>query len=261
VNPVGVNVSLTVSEIPKPVILAVKNAASWQPGGIAPGENVVLGGTGIGPTAIAGAVLTPDGKFATTLADTQVMFGNVAAPLIYASAGQTAVMVPYEVAGQPSVQVKVIYKGVASDPVTYRVAAAAPGFYTLNQAGSGPGVIFNQDYKVNGPAAPAAIDSVVGLYMTGEGLTQPASTTGGIAPSDGTGLNKPPLNVTATVGGLTAKVEYYGSAPGIIYGVMQVNVRIPTGVSSGPQPILITMGTSTTAISYTTQQAVTVQVK
>jgi uncharacterized protein (TIGR03437 family) len=261
VNPVGVNVTLTVSEIPKPVILAIKNAASWQPGDIAPGENVVIGGTGIGPASLAGAVLTSDGKVATTVADTQVMFGNVAAPLIYASAGQTAVMVPYEVAGQPSVQVKVIYKGVASDPVTYSVTAAAPGFYTLNQAGSGPGVIFNQDYSLNGPAAPAPAKSWVGLYMTGEGLTQPASTTGGIAPINGTGLNKPPLNVTATVAGMPAKVEYYGSAPGIIYGVMQVNVTIPDGTPSGPQPILITLGTSTTPVSYTTQQGVTVQVK
>ena len=55
------------------------------------------------------------------------------------------------------------------------------------------------------------------------------------------------LPVTATVGGVPATVEYYGSAPGIIYGVMQVNIRIPANAPSGPNvPIVIMVGNTPT---------------
>jgi uncharacterized protein (TIGR03437 family) len=50
-------------------------------------------------------------------------------------------------------------------------------------------------------------------------------------------------------------VEYYGSAPATVYGVMQVNVRIPAGTPSGPQPIVINVG------SYSTQAGATVTVQ
>ena len=73
------------------------------------------------------------------------------------------------------------------------------------------------------------------MYMTGEGTTSPTGTDGGIAAFNGTPLAKPILPVTATVGGIPATVEYYGSAPSIIYGVMQVNVRIPANAPSGAE--------------------------
>jgi len=61
--------------------------------------------------------------------------------------------------------------------------------------------------------------------------------------------------VTATVGGIPAEVQYYGSAPGLIYGVMQVNVKIPGNAPSGASEILIKVG------SFITQSGVTVAVQ
>jgi uncharacterized protein (TIGR03437 family) len=176
-----------------------------------------------------------------------VLFDGVAAPIIYASAGQTSVMVPYGVAGRPTTNIVVEYLGVQSNALPYSVASSSPGIYTANASGSGQGAILNQDYSVNSAANRAAVNSVVAVYMTGEGTTQPASPDGAVAPINGTGLFKPVLPVTATVGGVPAKIEYYGSAPGIVYGVMQVNVRIPAGTPSGPNvPIVITVGTNST---------------
>ncbi len=237
-----VTVKLAVTAAPTPVIAAVSNTASGFIGAVSPGEEVSLFGTNFGPSTITNA--TPaNGAFPTTLANTQVLFDGVAAPIIGVVSGQVNVMVPYGVSGRATTTVQVSYLGVASAGITYNVTQTVPGIYTLNQQGTGQGAIVNQTGIVNGASAPALKNSVVQIYMTGEGVTSPPSPTGQVAPTDGTGLNHPLLTVTATVGGIPATVQYQGSAPGIVYGVMQVNVVIPPNAPSGNVPIVVTVGT------------------
>lgn len=253
-TPVVVNVTLSVSSIPLPTIIGIRNAASGVTGSIAPGENITIYGSGIGPAATAYLQLAAGGKVSTNIGSTQVLFDGVtAAPIIYASDKQTSVMVPYEVAGRATTAITVVYQGVSSAPLTYTLVPTVPGIYTQNFSGSGPGAILNQDYSVNGPNKPAAAGSVVAVYMTGEGTTTPQAITGGVAPVDSTGLNHPLLPVTATVGGLSAKVVYSGSAPGYIYGATQVNIEIPAGLSAGPQPVVISIGSNPTPAGVTVQ--------
>lgn len=256
VSPTTISVSLVVAAVPKPVVNLVGNAGSYVAGGVSPGENIVIFGTGIGPATLAAGTLTPSGGFSTTTGNTQVTFDGTPAPIIYASATQTSVMVPYGVFGRTSTVIRVTYLGVQSDPLTYNVLLAAPGIYTLNQQGNGPGAIINQNNTVNGPGNAAPKNSVVAIYMTGEGATDSIPQDGAIA----TSLFHPRLPVSATVGGVSATVEYAGSAPGIVYGVMQVNVRIPADAPSGAQPIVVTFGNNTTG-TFSTQGGVTVQVQ
>jgi uncharacterized protein (TIGR03437 family) len=138
------------------------------------------------------------------------------------------------------------FLGVVSAAIGFNLVQTTPGIYTLNQAGTGPGATLNQDgVTVNGPGKPAAKGSVVSVYMTGEGQTTPGGADGAIIPSDATGLKKPNLAVTATIGDVAAKVTYAGSAPGIVSGVMQVNVEIPANApSGGAVPLVITVGTT-----------------
>jgi len=256
-NPVVVNVSLTVAAVPTPVISAVVNAASNQLTGVSPGENIVLYGSGIGPTPLVLVQqLTSAGKFPTTIGNTQVLFDGVAAPIYYASSTQTSVFVPYGVGGRAATSVQVVYSGVPSAAVSYTVAQAVPGIYTLNFSGTGPGAILNQDNTINALNNPAAKGSVVQVYMTGEGATTPGGTDGAIAGAPGYPLATPILQpVTATVAGLAAVVNYSGSAPGSIYGFMQVNITLPASTPSGVQPVVIKIGT------YSTQAGVTLAVK
>lgn len=258
-TPVTINVGLTVQSIPTPVIGKVTNAASYATGSVSPGENITIFGTGIGPTTLAGAALTPSGTLSTNVGNTTVTFDGIAAPIIYASATQTSVMVPYEIGGRTTTNIQITYSGVPSAALPYSVTAAVPGIYTQNLQGTGPGVILNSDnVTVNGPNTPAAKGSEIVVYMTGEGATTPASTTGAVAATTGNGLNKPLLQITATIGGVTVPatgIVYAGSAPGIVYGVMQVNLVIPSTVASGPQPITISLG------GTPTQSGVTVQVQ
>ena len=139
-------------------VSAVTNAASNLAGAVAPGELVVLYGSGLA------GVQT-------------VLFNGVAGPLLYATPGQVGAVAPYAVAGG-SVQVVVQSAGAASAPVAVAVAATAPGVFTADGSGRGQAAAVNQDGTRNGSAAPAAAGSVLSLYATGEGQTLPAGVDG-----------------------------------------------------------------------------------
>jgi uncharacterized protein (TIGR03437 family) len=220
---------------PKFTAQGIVNAASFQGGPIAPGEMITIFGSGIGPSPLAGYHLTGN-RFDSMVAQTRVLFDGVAAPIIYASSGQTAVVVPYEIAGQAATQVVVEYQGVQSSQVSVQVAAVAPGIFTVLFNGTGQGAVLNTDYRANAAGNPAARGSVVMVYMT----------LGGEHGQDGmiaTGAVQHPLLVTATVGGQSAQVQYAGPSPGSIWGLTQVNLMVPASVTPGNAvPLAITVG-------------------
>jgi uncharacterized protein (TIGR03437 family) len=47
--------------------------------------------------------------------------------------------------------------------------------------------------------------------------------------------------VTATIGGKNATVVYAGAAPGLVTGVVQFNLQVPTGVNGSALPIVISI--------------------
>jgi uncharacterized protein (TIGR03437 family) len=251
---VTATVNLVVGTPASPTVSEVANAASYSAGALAPGENIVIFGIGIGPPLLAGGTVT-NGVVDSVVGDTRVLFNGIPAPLIYVSATQTSAMVPYELSGVAAASVVVEYQGVQSAPIAYSVTLTAPGIYAQNSQGVGPGAILNQDYSVNQSSKPAPKGSVVAVYMTGEGFTIGA-VDGAIA----TGLLAPVLPVSATVGGVPATVYYAGTSPGIVTGAMQVNVLIPASAPSGAAvPIVITLGTGASAAS--TQSGITVAIQ
>jgi uncharacterized protein (TIGR03437 family) len=60
---------------------------------------------------------------------------------------------------------------------------------------------------------------------------------------------------TATVGGKTAAVTYYGSAPDNIAALFQVNVQIPTDLTTGIYDLVIQVG------NFGSQSGLTVAIK
>jgi endo-1,4-beta-xylanase len=95
---------------------ALVNAASYQGGGVAPGELVTLCHADFGPASLVGAQLDSKGLVSTNLGGTQVLFDGVPAPLIYALTGQSSAIVPYEVSGKQQTMVQYVFNGIASDP-------------------------------------------------------------------------------------------------------------------------------------------------
>jgi len=77
---------------------------------IAPGEVVLVNGGTVGPSPTVDGVIPVTGSsMATTLSTTTVTFNSTPAPILYANASQTAVVVPYEIAGSTSASVVVTY--------------------------------------------------------------------------------------------------------------------------------------------------------
>jgi uncharacterized protein (TIGR03437 family) len=245
---------------PTPQIAALDHSASFvsalgASGVVAPGEIVSIFGSSLGPSIGVGLQLASNGTaVSTNLGGTQVLFDGKAAALTYASAVQVNAVVPFEVAGKATTAMTVTYQGGTSLPNILNVQATNPGIYTLDGSGSGSGAILNQDYSINSVARPAARGSVVQIYLTGGGVTNPASTDAAITPSS---LPLPYLAnaTTATIGGLPAQVVYAGGAPGSIAGLVQVNATVPSGVTPGASvPVSVTVG------SWTSQPGVIVAV-
>ena len=239
-----------------PVLSAaeIKSAASYQAGVVAPGELVSIFRSKFGPASLVLSQFDANGRFASTLAGVQVLFDGVPAPIVFALANQTTVVVPFEVAGRATSTVTYSYQGILSNAVAVPVAPAVPGLFTSNSQGFGQGAILNQDNSLNSSANPEAPGRVVQMFGTGAGAFTTSVPDGELV-----GLPLPTLQapVTATVGGLPAEVTYQGPAPAQVAGVLQVNVRIPLGLS-GPQGVVLSVGGVST---QSTQGNVTVAVQ
>ena len=217
---------------------AVLNAASGIPGPVAPGEIVSIYGGAIGPKTGAGARLEPNGLLATSLGESQVLFDGRPAPLFWVQDGQINAQVPYGVAGQAQTEVEVVYKGYSRGRVTVPVAEAAPGLFAI-PGDPARGVIINQDWSVNSALYPAERNSIVTLFATGEGQTDPPGVEGKPATEP---YPRPRLDVSLTIGGFAAEILYAGAAPGFA-GLMQINARVPGAfLPSGIQPVVLKVG-------------------
>jgi uncharacterized protein (TIGR03437 family) len=148
----------------------------------------------------------------------------------------------------------IAYAGQTSTAYQLSLATAAPGLFAQNASGSGAGAILNQNNSLNGPSHPAAKGSIVQVYMTGEGQTTPLGVTGAI-----TTVTLPFPQVTPApvqpiqvwIGGQPALSTYAGEAPGMVAGVMQLNVQIPANAPSGPLAIQVSAGGNMSQIGIT----------
>jgi len=221
------------------VIGDVVNSASSMSGPVAPGELVVIYGSGLGPTELAGAQVDSSGKISTNVAGTQVLFNNLAAPLIYTRADQVAAVVPNALAGETTVDVQVKYQGQSSPTFSTSVTDTAPGIFTLDQSGQGQGAILNQDTTVNSAANPAARGSIISLWATGQGQSDPDWAEDVLASDP---LPQPKNKVNVNIGGQWAQILYAGAAPGLA-GVIQVNAKVPYGIKPGTKvPVVLRIG-------------------
>jgi len=209
--------------------LSIVNAASFEPGHplspigtVAPGELVSIFGLNLGPSNGIAAQLTQS-SIGGELAGTRVLFDGVAAPLLYVQANQINAVVPFAVK-QPSTRVVVETPAGSYGPVELPVDPAVPGMFAS--------AILNEDGTLNSPSNPAARGSVIVFYATGAGMMVPGMAEGSIAPLT-LPLPRLALGVSVLIGGQQAGIEYAGAAPGLVAGVIQMNVRVPQNAPAG----------------------------
>jgi uncharacterized protein (TIGR03437 family) len=233
--------SPNVLPVPKPVVSAVVNAASYS-ADTAPGQMVVVFGSNLGPKQLDSKIVAGSNLVApAVMSGVRILFDGVPAPVVYVSEHQCAAVVPYLAGLKPLVNVQAEYQGVRSDPVPIAMGTTAPGLFTVNAQGSGQAAIHNEDgLTPNSTNAPARPGSVVVLVGTGEGATTPPGVDGRLAIDI---LPKPVASCAAEIGGLPATVEYCGAAPFNMPGLFQINARIDPSVAPGDAvPVRVIIG-------------------
>jgi len=71
----------------------------------------------------------------------------------------------------------------------------------------------------------------------------------GAAPADGTPVNslpKPLQNISVTVGGIPAALQFVGNPAGLV-GLTQINFYVPANIADGTQPVVVTVGSEASA--------------
>ena len=213
--------------VPVIAVNGIVNGASFSPEGIvSPGSIASLSGVDLAARIAAAASL----PLPTVLAGTQVLVSETAAPLFYVSPGQINFQVPAEIAAT-SVPVVVVSAGIRSAAAQLKLAPEAPGIFTVPPGGTGQGAVLNQDSSLNSGEKPADRNSVIQIFATGLGATEPALATG--QPAAAT----PPFNTTVQkpvvwIGGVQAEVLFSAAAPGFV-GLCQVNARVPAAAPAG----------------------------
>lgn len=208
------------------------NGASLSPGPISPGE-----------------IVTFLGSFSS--APSGVLINGATAPIIASNSKQVNTVVPFALDLSKPADVQ-IQAGQASTHLTLPVATASPGIFTVGATGTGAGAVLNEDYSINSPSNPASVGSVIMIYGTGFGVLNPVPPDGQMVQA----LANTQVPVIATIDGVGADVLYAGAAPGLVAGVVQINVRVPGGVATNSTASLA-LGIG----SYTAQSGVTVSVQ
>lgn len=221
---------------------AVVGAADFRARPIAPGQILSVFGLNIGPAVARGAELDADGRLATQLGPTRVLFNGLPAPLVFAAKNQVSVIAPFFLAELSSVRIEVEVDGARSRPVMAATAPTAPAVFTLSQTGKGQSAVLHQNFSVNGPSNPTSGGDAIQIYLTGGGQTSPPGVDGEITP-----LRQPfPVlrsRTTVRIGGVNAQVLYAGSAPGLLQGVNQINVIVPRDLPADNEtPLEIIIG-------------------
>jgi uncharacterized protein (TIGR03437 family) len=184
---------------------AVVNAASFA-AGIAPGSFATIFGVNLaGGSAIAARV---------------IVNARAIVP-VFISEGQINFLVPDD-----------IPEGTADVSVTTPVGAS--GTVKVTSTAISLGIFFDVSSGLGAILYNAADPSVLEIYATGLGPLR----------SDASGLFWTKATVEASIAGQTADVLFSGQAPGYP-GLYQVNVRIPAGVATGLQPLVLRVGSST----------------
>jgi uncharacterized protein (TIGR03437 family) len=217
----------------------VLNATTQTPGPLAPGDLILLRGSGLADVQAAGPL-------GIQLAGASLLIGGENASLIYADLTQVIGIVPSDLLPNRPTQVLAQHGSSYGLPSDLIISTTHPAVLTKDGSGFGQGLI----YKATGGAATVLADSAgavqpgdsVIIYCSGLGLTD----------ANGNASNQP----SVLIGGVQAQVSYAGLAPAASYplsgapkllggvasaalgGLYQITATIPMGVANGEVAVI-----------------------
>jgi uncharacterized protein (TIGR03437 family) len=206
--------------IPLSAQIAIVNAASYRPL-VAPNSLATIFGSNLA-NGTATAQLDANKQLPTLLAGVTVEINSVAAPLLYVSPGQINFLVPAgTVLGTATVLLQ-----PSQIQSTMQVGIVAPGLFSQDATGTGPGAILNAVTFAGPPFLVETLqnpgtDNRTRLAVFGTGLRYAGN------PSQNPNQTNVAIQVQAEdSSGNSYDVEYAGSAPGF-FGLDQINLVLP----------------------------------
>jgi uncharacterized protein (TIGR03437 family) len=193
---------------------------------------LTLFGNQIGPATPFQAEYDAAGNLTSSLGGVEVLADGQPVPLLYASSGQINLIAPFALVPDAVCRLQVRRNGVVIASYDALVSAIHLRLFTIDGSAAGPLAALNQDGSVNTAANPAAPGSIVSVFGTGLGAMTPT-------PIDGSR----PLSISnhpvASVQSNTGAILYSGNAPGLVEGVVQINLRLPSALNSGLAAIFL----------------------
>jgi uncharacterized protein (TIGR03437 family) len=228
----------------------VVSAATSLAGAVAPNSWVTIFGSNLSPTTRSwGEGDFTNGAIPYSLDGVSVMVNLFGSPRLtyvgYVSPTQVNFLLPPDlVATAMTVQVR--NPAGISTAVPLTVQANAPQLFTVDGKSllgtHGNGALL-------GKTSPAAPGETIVIYGTGMGATAPALIPGQL-PAENSSLATLPR---VTIGGANATVVAAGVGAGTA-GVYQINVQVPTDAANGDLPVVVQVGTGSSAAAILTVQ-------
>jgi uncharacterized protein (TIGR03437 family) len=208
---------------------------------LAPGMIVQIYGSNLA-SQVAGSSTIP---LNTSLNNTSVIIGGIAAPLYFVSPGQINAQVPFELKSGMSYQVIVSANGALSTPNPIQLAADAPGIAAFASGGI---IAEHGDGTLVTEAAPAAPSEFIVFFVSGMGLTDNPVASGQPSPGVPT-LARPTDPPKLTLNGANIQVSFAGLVPTLV-GLYQVNFQVPANTPNGDLQLVLTQtgGQSNTTV-------------
>jgi uncharacterized protein (TIGR03437 family) len=205
------------------------NGASFA-GGWVPGSTGTIFGTGL-MEGIQGVILG-SAPFTTTLRGVRVLVENIPAPILSLAnvngQQQINIQVPFGIpAPSTTVVVTIINNGTSATFSGVRTFAEQPGIFEITLPEGRFGAALHVNFSLVEPDNPSRSGSVLQLFWTGGGLTNPAVLTNQPGPIPPAVVS---AAVTVLVNGVPAEVLGSFYAPTLVTAY-QTNFRIPLGLT------------------------------
>lgn len=244
----SVQLTPVASQAPTIMTGGIVSAATLTAGPVAANSWLAIYGTNLAATTRAWQDTDfVDGAYPVSLDGVSVVLTAFGAPrrayVGYVSPAQINVLLPSDT-NSTTVQVQVKNPAGISAQTPVTVQANAPQLLTLD----GRFVLAaHADGSIVGKSLPASAGETVTIYATGVGATSPALVPGQVPAQSNALVTLPQI----TIGGAAATVAS-GAVVAGSGGVYQVVARIPAGVAAGDVPVVLQVGTASSAAALIT---------